>query len=144
MAFSLGEWVKNHIAPFMVGVQNPNQEAPNIGWMFAMADEFQTTSPVMQTPAGITWARVVGRQKGWGSGTGTVGPTYQLEVAFDSGFTSQVRVLATYIATRDGLGQIWVWETLNPVEQTATFARILVTKSGTDAITFDALAFFGP
>ena len=117
MAFSLGAWVRNHYAPFVVGQQNaPGTVPPTISPYFELADQFQTTSPVMQAPWGITWARVIGRQKGWGSGSGTVGPTYELQVAYDSGFTSQVRNLGTFVGQRDGTDQVFVLETLDPVE----------------------------
>src|SRR5437773_1677942 len=106
MAFSLGAWVKTHTHPFLVapGGQASNQP-PTIAYHFEMADQAVTMTPVAQTPSGISWGRAVIRQKGWGSGNGTVGPIYELEVAYDSGFTSQLRTIAQATLLRNGRDQ---------------------------------------
>src|SRR5437773_8791047 len=106
MAFSLGAWVKTHTHPFLVapGGQASNQP-PTIAYHFEMADQAVTTTPVAQFPTGVSWARAVIRQKGWGSGNGTVGPIYELQVAYDSGFTSQVRDIDHRTALRNGNDQ---------------------------------------
>lgn len=145
MPFTLGDWVKQHVAPFTTGYAAPvGAEPPTISNHFELADEAATTSPVMQAPQGIAMARVVIRQKGWGSGSGTVGPTYAVEVAYDSGFTSQRRRLAEMIFNRAGVDQTAVLSGVVPDAQTYTFARVLLTLSGTDVVTYDALVDFLP
>lgn len=143
MAFTLGGWVKNHVAPFTTGVQAaPGTVPPTISPYFELADQSTTTSPVMQVPYGVTWGYAVVRQKGWGSGSGTVGPVYEFQVAFNSAFTSQLRVIAAWQTQRDGTDQTFLLDGVDPVEQTNTFGRIAVTLSGTDAVTYDAAVWF--
>lgn len=144
MAFTIGAWAATLINPFQVGRGETGLQPPTITYRFELADQYTTTSPVMQTPSGIAEAKVVLRQKGWGSGTGSIGPIYEVEVAYDSGFTSQVRVIGTAYAQRTGRDQTFVLPGVVPDAQTYTFARILVSLSGTDAVTYDALVEFSP
>jgi hypothetical protein len=145
MAFTLGAWTKSHVHPFTSapGGQASNQP-PTIAYHFEMADQAVTMTPVAQAPTGVSWARAVIRQKGWGSGTGTVGPVYELQVAYDSGFTSQVRDLDHRTALRNGNDQTLILTGPVPDAQTYTFARIAVTLSGSDVITYDAILDFIP
>ena len=140
MAFSLGQWCKAHNHPFVMalGGQASNQP-PTLAYHFELADQAVTTTPVGQAPTGIAWARAVIRQKGWGSGSGTVGPIYELQVAYDSGFTSQLRDLDHRTALRNGNDQTLTLTGPVPDAQSYTFVRIAVTLSGTDAVTFDAI-----
>lgn len=140
MAFTLGAWTKAHQAPFLVGAGGLQaNQPPTIANHFELADQAASTSPVMQAPQGIALARIVGRQKGWGSGSGSVGPIYELQVAYDSGFTSQVRTITQFTARRTGTDQSWVQDGVVPDAQSYTFARVLITLSGTDVITADFL-----
>lgn len=138
MAFEMGGWTKAHSHPFTVapGGQGSNQP-PTLAYHFELADQNVTTSPVMQFPTGVSWVRAIINQKGWVSGTGTVGPIYAIEVAFDSGFTSQVRELDPRTLLRDGLNQTVVLAAPVPDLQSLTFCRVLITKSGTDNVTVD-------
>ncbi len=140
MAFTLGQWCKAHNHPFIMGLggQASNQP-PTIAYHFEMADQAVTMTPVAQVPTGIAWARAIIRQKGWGSGSGTVGPIYELQVAYDSGFTSQVRDLDHRTALRTGTDQTLTLTGPVPDAQSYTFVRIAVTLSGTDAVTYDAV-----
>jgi hypothetical protein len=145
MAFTLGSWVKSHQYPFLVAPGGQGSiQPPTIGYHFEMADQAITMTPVAQAPTGVAWGRAVIRQKGWGSGSGTVGPTYELQVAYDSGFTSQVRTIASKVFLRTGDDQTIVMEGVVPDAQTYTFIRIKVTLSGTDAITADYILDFIP
>src|SRR5262245_861115 len=138
MAFTLGAWTKAAHGTYFVGaLLQPGVIPPIITNHFELADQAATTSPVMQSPNGISFGYIVGRQKGWGSGNGTVGPIYELEVAFDSGFTSQRRVVTQWSTRRTGLDQTWMQEFVVPDLQTLTFARVVVTLSGSDTVTAD-------
>jgi len=140
MAFTLGQWCKAHNHPFIaaLGGQAANSP-PTIAYHFELADQAATTSPVGQAPTGIAWARAVVRQKGWGSGNGSVWPIYELQVAYDSGFTSQVRDLDHRTALRTGTDQVLTLAGPVPDAQSYTFVRIVCTLNGTDVVTFDAL-----
>ncbi len=140
MAFTLGSWCKSHTHPFLVqpGGQGSIQP-PTINYHFELADQSVTTSPVGQAPTGISWARAIINQKGWGSGTGTVGPIYELQVAYDSGFTSQLRDLDHRTALRNGTNQTLSLTGPVPDAQSYTFVRVAVTLSGTDVVTYDAI-----
>jgi len=128
MAFTLGQWCKAHNHPFIMGLggQASNQP-PTLAYHFEMADQAVTMTPVGQAPTGIAWARAIIRQKGWGSGSGTVGPIYELQVAYDSGFTSQVRDLDHRTALRNGNDQTLTLVGPVPDAQSYTFVRIAVT-----------------
>jgi hypothetical protein len=138
MAFTLGAWTKSHTHPFTVGSggQASNQP-PTIANHFEMADQAITMTPVAQAPTGIAYARCVLRQKGWGSGNGSVGPIYELQVAYDSGFTSQLRTIGSKTTLRTGTDQTFLLEGPVPDAQSYTFCRLAITLSGTDAITAD-------
>jgi hypothetical protein len=90
------------------------------------------------------FGRAVIRQKGWVSGSGTVGPTYELQVAYDSGFTSQLRTIAQAVSGRTGRDQTMILSGVVPDALSYTFGRIALTKSGTDDVTYDALVDFTP
>lgn len=140
MAFSLGAWTKSHVHPFTVapGGQASNQP-PTIAYHFEMADQAVTMTPVAQFPTGVSYGRAVIRQKGWGSGNGSVGPIYELQIAYDSGFTSQVRTIGSKTVLRTGDDQTFLLEGPVPDAQTYTFGRVKLTLSGTDVVTYDAL-----
>jgi hypothetical protein len=144
MAFSLGDWAKAKLGPFQVGVGTGSIQPPTIGYHFEMADQNVSTSPVMQAPSGIAFGRAVIRQKNFTSGSGTVGPTYELQVAYDSGFTSQLRTIAQAVAGRTGRDQTFLLQGVVPDMQSLTFGRVALTKSGTDDVTYDALVDFTP
>jgi hypothetical protein len=142
MAFTLGGWTKAHTSPFNIGMGQTPAKPPTVAWHFELDDQFQTTSPVAQTPAGIAFARMVVRQKGWTSGSGTQA-IYDLQVAFDSGFTSNVRSIAHAIMAAVTTDQTVIAEGVVPDIQTLTFARVAITK-GTDSITADIMLDFLP
>lgn len=145
MAFTLASHVRAFGSTLGVGAGGLGSvQPPTIGYHFELADQAATTTPVMQTPAGIARGRIVGRQKGWGSGNGSVGPIYEVQVAHDSGFTSQVRVVSQFTARRTGVDQTWQEEFIVPDAETYTFARVVCTLSGTDVVTFDAMLDFLP
>ena len=138
MPFTLGAYIRAmHGAYFICRVQAQAASPPTIASHFELADQFQTTSPVMQTPEGIAFGYIVGRQKGFTAGTGSIGPIYEMQVAFDSGFTSQVRTVSQFTARRTTDDQTWEQEMVVPDAQTYTFARMRISLSGTDAITAD-------
>ena len=140
MAFTLGQWCKAHNHPFIAALGGQAATSPpTIAYHFELADQAVTTSPVGQAPTGIAWARAVVRQKGWGSGNGSVGPIYELQVAYDSGFTSQVRDLDHRTALRNGNDQVLTLAGPVPDDMSRTFVRVAITLSGTDAITADIL-----
>ena len=140
MPFTLGPWTKAAHGTYFIGTQvspGGGVTPPSINNHFELADQAVTTTPVMQSPNGIAYGYIVGRQKGFGSGSGTVGPIYELQLAFDSGFTSQVRAVTQYTARRTGIDQTWMQEFVLPDLQTLTFARVVVTLNGTDSVTAD-------
>ncbi len=139
MAFSIGGWAKAHTHPFLVGVGEAPNTPPTIAYHFELADQNASTSPVMQAPTGIAWGRAIVRQKGFVSGTGSVGPIYELQVAYDSGFTSQLRTIAIAYARRVADDETFLMAGVVPDAQTYTFARIAATYSQNDGSTFDAL-----
>ena len=138
MPQTLGAYIRAMHGAYFVGrAQAAAAAPPTIASHFELADQFQTTSPVMQTPEGIAFGYVVGRQKGWAAGTGSIGPLYEMQVAYDSGFTSQVRTVTQFTARRTTDDQTWSQEFAVPDAQTYPFARMRITLSGTDAITAD-------
>lgn len=130
MAFTLGSWIRSHLHPFPSGLSDGH---------FELADQFATTGSQPVSWGGITWARAVVRQKGWGSGTGTVGPIYSLQLAYDSAFTSQVRTLDQAQTQRNTVDQSFLLNGVDAVEQNNSFVRVAMTFSGTDVVTADIM-----
>jgi hypothetical protein len=145
MAFTMGAWAKGHQAPFMIGAGGlqPNVP-PTLAYHFELPDQTTTTAPVMQCPSGIAQVRMVIHQKSMTVGSGTVGPTYEVQVASDVGFTANLRTVTSFISRRVTGNQCGLVEGVVPDLQTNTFARVVVTLSGTDTVVFDALLDFLP
>jgi hypothetical protein len=136
MAFGLGSWTKTyHQPPFNVGDVTHGH--------FELAD-LAATSGSQLAGFGISHARALINQKGFGSGNGSVGPIYELQVAADSAFTSNVRVVDEVTMLRTGRNQTAVLYGPVPDVQTNTYVRIAITLSGTDAITADAIIDVAP
>lgn len=85
--------------------------------------------------AAARMGRAVIYQKAWTSGTGTVGPIYELQVADDSLGTNVTTIAIAQLSRADE--QCAILEGVVPTTL-KTYYRIKLTLSGTDTATFDA------
>lgn len=132
MAFAIGAWAKAHVAPFNVGLQ---------AYHFELADQPITGTVGQLCPTGIAQARAVVYKKSETSGSGTVGPLFELQVAYDVGFTSFVVTLDAYqgVLHATGVEASVTLQGVNAARQTSTYVRVKCTASGTDTMTWDTL-----
>lgn len=104
---------------------------------FEVADQ-GAASPAQDAGAKSKVWRAFIYQKAFTAGTGTNPPIYSIEVADDSGFTSNVRAIASGVVKRaDEQTLMLVGET--PFEAGQQFGRVNVAEDGTDAATYDAI-----
>lgn len=102
-----------------------------------LADQTATSSTItfiapVRAVRGMVWC------KSFTAGSGTVGPIWEIQVADNSGFSTNVRTIAiaqgprAVHALRDLSGVV-------PDNSLAQWCKIKVTFSGTDTATFDAV-----
>lgn len=103
----------------------------------SLADQTATTStitfiaPVMAV-RGLIW------MKSFTGGTGTVGPIWEIQVADNPGFSTNVRTIAVAQGPR-AVHAINDLAGVVPDNRLAQWCKIKVTFSGTDTGTFDAV-----
>lgn len=140
MAFTLGAWTKAHTHPFMVGLGGgASVQPPTQSYHYEVADQTVTMATPGQCPTGISYGRAVVCQKTFTSGTGTVPPVYELQVAADAAFTTSLRTIASKAAIRSTDNQTLILEGPVPDLQTNAYVRIKVTPNGTDTVAYDAV-----
>jgi hypothetical protein len=81
----------------------------------------------------VIWSKTFTR------GTGTIGPLFEIQVADNSGFTTNVRTIASAYSSQAATGALWA-SYINgvvPDNLLAQWCKIKVTYSGSDTGTFD-------
>lgn len=129
MAFAIQQWGKHHI----------DFDAATPAGHFEFADQAGNLGNTAPQNVGFGVRTFTARiyQKGWSSGTGTVGPLYELEVADNNSFTSTPRRVAAFQGRRTVEDHGFMLGV--NLASMAQWVRIKVTLTGTDAATFDAV-----
>jgi len=125
----------------------PNIDLYGVDWSnmpgnrFTAADQTATTSlitfisPVRNVRA-LVWL------KAYTKSSGTIGPIFQIKVADNSGFSTNVRAIATGIANdASATGQLGCLTLMGTVPDNflAAWCKIFVTFSASDSGTFDVV-----
>lgn len=107
---------------------------------FSVPDQ-TATSGAQELAYKARWFAAMIYQKAFTPGTGTARVLYRIEVADDSGFTSNVRTIANGTLARAAQEALFLvgFSPDNPKK----YVRVGITEDGTDAATYDAIISAG-